>query len=115
MTADERVNIRHYLKSKQDKTRKRIDGEKVRCEECSSTSELEWHHIIPFSKGGTDEPENLKVLCQLCHKLYHKESDDYRRNGQWGGLVSAYLREQKLGREKFCEEMQVLARKRWAA
>ena len=114
MTADERVNIRHYLKSKQDKIRKRIDGEKVKCEKCGSAFDLEWHHVIPFSEGGDDSDENLQVLCHPCHVALHRHLDDYREAGRWGGLVSAFLREERLGRDEFCEEMRSLARKRWA-
>lgn len=31
---------------------------------------LEVHHILPVSKGGGDEPSNLKTLCKKCHKKY---------------------------------------------
>lgn len=30
------------------------------------------HHIIPISKGGTDELNNITVLCPNCHRLAHK-------------------------------------------
>lgn len=31
------------------------------------------HHIIPKSAGGTDELENLIVLCPNCHQIRHNE------------------------------------------
>ena len=113
MTSEQRANIQRYLKSKNNgRYRRHIESEKVKCEKCGSTSDLEWHHKILFSEGGDDSPENLAVLCNSCHQLSHKHNGDYRKNGRWGGLVSAYLREQKLGRKKFCEEMRILAKKR---
>ena len=44
------------------------DGYK--CCECSKTKEetsLEIDHIIPISRGGTDELENLQTLCTACN------------------------------------------------
>jgi len=115
MTSEQRENVRMYLKFRQSKYRNPIDGEKVKCEECGSTENLEWHHRILWSQGGSDDPENLEVLCRFCHSDVHLESDDFRKAGHWGGLVSAYLREQRLGREKFCEEMRKISELRWAA
>ena len=36
--------------------------------ECESYSELEFHHIIPISAGGSDEFNNVIVLCHDCHR-----------------------------------------------
>lgn len=30
------------------------------------------HHILPRSKGGTNEKSNLVILCPNCHRLMHK-------------------------------------------
>lgn len=32
---------------------------------------LDWHHIIPCSEGGSDDPDNLTYLCPNCHRLAH--------------------------------------------
>ncbi len=37
------------------------------CWRCGSKGKLTHCHIIPDSRGGTDEPSNLVLLCHLCH------------------------------------------------
>ncbi len=37
------------------------------CVLCKSTEELQFDHILPKSRGGNDEPENLRVLCRTCN------------------------------------------------
>ena len=45
----------------------RNSGRKVRCANCGSAENLEWHHMIPQFLGGTAEPENMVCLCKGCH------------------------------------------------
>jgi 5-methylcytosine-specific restriction endonuclease McrA len=42
------------------------DGHK--CKACSGPPPLELDHIIPVSKGGSSEPENLQSLCVPCNR-----------------------------------------------
>ena len=44
---------------------KRRDGYK--CVKCPNTTNLEVHHIVPVSKGGTNAMNNLITLCHKCH------------------------------------------------
>lgn len=41
------------------------DGGK--CALCDSQETLQFDHIYPKSKGGNDEPDNLRVLCSSCN------------------------------------------------
>lgn len=43
----------------------RRDG--FHCQHCKTTYELEIDHIIPLSKWGTNDLENLQLLCDPCN------------------------------------------------
>lgn len=58
---------------KTQKKRARI-RDKEQCQICGEVlpvpyGRLEVHHIVPRSKGGSDELENLVTLCDLCHAV----------------------------------------------
>jgi len=38
-----------------------------RCAHCDSPEKLEIDHIVPISKGGSDWPHNLQLLCRSCN------------------------------------------------
>jgi hypothetical protein len=39
-----------------------------RCLHCSTSMDLQVDHIMPVSKGGTDEERNLQPLCGSCNR-----------------------------------------------
>jgi hypothetical protein len=41
------------------------------CALCDSTKQLQIHHCIKRSQGGTSNPENLIALCSKCHAAAH--------------------------------------------
>ncbi|WP_100065001.1 HNH endonuclease [Miniphocaeibacter massiliensis] len=88
---------RHYEKYKRDpKTKKRYGyrWKKIRdkyikshtlCEQCKKEERIktaeEVHHIVPLSKGGTHDEENLMALCKSCHsRITALEGDRWRRS-----------------------------------
>jgi len=42
------------------------DGGK--CVQCGSTEKLEYDHIIPLSRGGSNSARNIQLLCQDCNR-----------------------------------------------
>jgi len=52
-----------------------------KCARCRSTENLTAHHIIPLSDGGTNDKENIQILCEDHQKELHgthKQKKDYR-------------------------------------
>lgn len=48
--------------------RNRILTEQPVCTICGARPSEEVDHIIPVSKGGTDESDNLQGACKRCHE-----------------------------------------------
>jgi hypothetical protein len=40
---------------------------------------FEVHHIIPVEEGGSDEPQNLILLCRECHNEVHRRQEAFKR------------------------------------
>lgn len=64
-SSEESVRSRTIRQDVKDKVWNRDGG---RCVECGSNENLEFDHIIPFSKGGANTYRNLQLLCQNCNR-----------------------------------------------
>ena len=56
------------------------------CQKCGvklGYSHADFHHILPRSKGGTDEVDNLVTVCRPCHVGLHSVDP----NGNTRGAV----------------------------
>ena len=64
--------------------RSRYVAEHPLCEQCLADGKFtpveEVHHILPLSKGGTHDTDNLMSLCSSCHSTITA-----REGGRWGG------------------------------
>jgi ATP adenylyltransferase len=55
---------------------------RFRCELCGISADvraLEVDHIVPRSRGGTDDPDNLQALCYRCNAMKRDRDDTYFR------------------------------------
>ena len=75
-------------KSSQKNKRRAISGktrqnvlmrDNYTCQICGATvkdgAKLEIDHLVPVSKGGTNDENNLQVLCQQCNREKHNRTD----------------------------------------
>lgn len=52
--------------------RLRLEMDDQQCVNCGSTENLDVHHTVPKSRGGTDSISNLRTLCEDCHDSAHQ-------------------------------------------
>jgi 5-methylcytosine-specific restriction endonuclease McrA len=70
-----------------------------RCQECGYYKHLEVHHIVPKSKGGGDNPENLITLCTRCHGRIHG-FEKHKVGKKYGKKKHGYSRHHHRNRRK---------------
>ncbi|MFE9455970.1 HNH endonuclease [Streptomyces californicus] len=42
--------------------------DRFQCRACGGRTDLEIDHIVPVSRGGSWDPDNLWTLCRPCHR-----------------------------------------------
>jgi hypothetical protein len=50
------------------------------CVACGTSNNLNQHHLVPRSLGGSDNENNLLTLCGLCHAKAHQVQADWRHS-----------------------------------
>jgi 5-methylcytosine-specific restriction endonuclease McrA len=56
---------RHIPQAVREEVHRRDRG---RCVECGSNVRIEYDHILPFSKGGSNTARNIRILCEKCNR-----------------------------------------------
>lgn len=68
-----------------EERKKRVAGRDGECcSSCRSAGVLHLHHTQPLSKGGTNQLENLTLLCERCHSKAHNNrsvSEPFKEQG----------------------------------
>ena len=65
MDSNEEKPDRYIPKSVKLEVWRRDEGS---CVECGSKEKLEYDHIIPVSKGGSNTSRNVQLLCETCNR-----------------------------------------------
>ena len=58
-----------------------------RCRNCDGHMDIEVHHIVFRSRGGSNAPDNLVSLCKTCHALIHRKYLHLTGNPETGELT----------------------------
>ena len=68
---------RHYFQQvRQERILALIERDGLACAECGTVEKLTVDHIIPISKGGTDDLDNLRLLCRSCNSSKGDKIDE---------------------------------------
>jgi 5-methylcytosine-specific restriction endonuclease McrA len=107
LKAKERQKLRGKRDAKRLKKLPVPIGEK--CSFCENVASA-WHHINPVSNNGTDEKENLILVCYSCHRTLEKltseriESyEDFEKHFQWIKNAVRWNPDYEKRRIKMCE------------
>lgn len=79
MNINERIRKTNGFSSRYISNQTKMDvliRDEHKCQICNSTENLEFDHIIPVSKGGSSESDNLQLLCRSCNRSKRAKSND---------------------------------------
>ena len=74
-----------------------------RCAVCGKQDYLEFHHLIAKENGGTDDYDNLIVLCGCCHATVHGRK--YNKNKPNCNTSISYEEAQPILEEYFANKI----------
>ena len=85
-------SLRKTSRSRWEKVAKQVAARaNYLCEQCDKRGKTtvgnQADHIIPISKGGTDDMENLQWLCDDCHRVKTAMDQGYKVKGCDAGGV----------------------------
>lgn len=69
------------------------------CAACGREDDLQYHHLVPVVRGGTDDPTNIIVLCAECHAKIHGRGKCSHNLAVKEGIARAKARGVKMGRK----------------
>lgn len=59
---------------------------KNKCNECNIDNKLEFHHKVRVADGGSNDIENIQVLCKDCHQ---KKTEDQQEAGEFMSIINS--------------------------
>ena len=82
ITLEELYEIRNKRRARTIRGSVRKDvmaRDNYQCQYCGATEDLAIDHIFPFSRGGSNEADNLQVLCRSCNSAKSDQiPDEYK-------------------------------------
>ena len=77
-------NTRRYIRSR--------DGDRCRvCEASGAVQRMYTHHIVPRAQGGSDNVDNLMLVCQSCHGKLEREAQQAAAKPQPATTAAPWL------------------------
>ena len=83
-----------------------------KCCHCGTKEKLQVDHIIPLSRGGRHDEENMQILCQLCN-LKKGKGIDYDKYFKKGNREFMYLRRDFPLNSLSAKEFKALCEHKW--
>lgn len=70
------------------------------CAACGKETDLQYHHLVPVLLGGKTEPNNIIVLCGVCHQKWHDQKGaDHHNHLVKAGIAKARDNGIKVGKK----------------
>jgi 5-methylcytosine-specific restriction endonuclease McrA len=68
-SSDEVQNVRENRDAIPSEIRREVwRRDEGKCVKCGSRKNLEYDHIIPVSRGGSNTARNIELLCEVCNR-----------------------------------------------